>query len=98
MWPDLHCNRSKGWCNRCKVWIKPTSENAVNPPTAKERSPLRINGRVKGTMRLACQVEVSGDVIVQTRAGGPEVRPNMVWEAEAGPSRWKERWEKRHEQ
>ena len=23
MWPDLHCGDSKGWCNRCKVWVKP---------------------------------------------------------------------------
>ncbi len=97
MWPALHCNRVKGWCNRCKVWVKPESPSAVNPPTGAERSALRINGRVSGTQRLACQVKLAGDVIVHTRSGGPEVKTNMVWEASTEPSKWKERWEKRHD-
>ena len=28
-------------------------------------------------MRLACQVQVSGDVVVHTRVGGPDVKPNQ---------------------
>ena len=39
---------------------------------------LRLNGRVQGAMRLACQVEVRGDVSVQTRAGGPPPRPSLT--------------------
>jgi ferredoxin len=97
MWPGLHCGGMKGWCNRCKVWVKPLEANAVNPPTATERSPLRLNGRVRGSMRLACQVQVTGDVVVHTRAGGPEVRQTTQWDPVPGPTRWKERWEKRHE-
>jgi ferredoxin len=97
MWTDLHCKRVKGWCNRCKVWVKPETPSSVNPPTAAERMPLRLNGRVSGTMRLACQVQVLGDLTVHTRAGGPEVKSNARWEPTTEPSRWKERWEKRHE-
>jgi ferredoxin len=95
MWPALHCDRMKGWCNRCKVWVKPSDPQAVNPPTSKERSPLRLNGRVGGSLRLACQVQVSGDVIVHTRVGGPEVKQTATWDAAAEPSKWKERWDRR---
>jgi ferredoxin len=95
MWPGLHCGSVKGWCNRCKVWVKPETPNAVNPPTAAETFPLRLGGRVRGTMRLACQVQVSGDVVVHTRIGGPPVKPNIDWQPTQEPSRWKERWEKR---
>lgn len=97
MWPGLHCNRVKGWCNRCKVWVTPSSPQAVNPPTLKERSPLKLGGRVSGTLRLACQVQVQGDVVVHTRVGGPPVRDNVDWPDTSGPTKWKERWEKRHE-
>lgn len=95
MWPGLHCRRWKGWCNRCKVWVKPLGDAAVNPPTGAERAYLRLNGRVSGTLRLACQVAVNGEVEVHTRAGGSVVLANVVWEATTEPSRWKDRWEKR---
>ncbi|HEY7957106.1 MAG TPA: 2Fe-2S iron-sulfur cluster binding domain-containing protein [Polyangia bacterium] len=97
MWPGLHCNRMKGWCNRCKVWVTPETPQAINPPTAKERSPLRLNGRVHGSLRLACQVQAQGDVVVHTRVGGPEVAGNTDWPDTDEPTKWKERWEKRHE-
>ncbi|HUS68868.1 MAG TPA: 2Fe-2S iron-sulfur cluster binding domain-containing protein [Kofleriaceae bacterium] len=97
IWPGLHCNRMKGWCNRCKVWVKSDTPGAMNPPTSKERSPLRINGAVRGTMRLACQVVPTGDVIVHTRAGGPATKTNATWEASDEPTKWKERWAKRNE-
>jgi ferredoxin len=96
MWPELHCGDSKGWCNRCKVWVKPLAEGAVNPPTKKETSGFRLNGRVKGTQRLACQVQVNGEIVVHTRVGGPEVKPNAEWHADPAPSKWKERWENRN--
>jgi ferredoxin len=97
MWPSLHCERVRGWCNRCKVWVKPSQPNAVNAPTAAERFPLRPNGRVHGTLRLACQVQISDDIVVHTRAGGPPVVQTTHWEPVPGPTKWKERWEKRHE-
>lgn len=97
MWPGLHCNRMKGWCNRCKVWVRGDSPNAINPPTGQEKMPLRLNGRVSGSMRLACQVQVSGDVTVHTRAGGPEVKQDSDWQQPTMGSAWKTRWEKRHE-
>jgi ferredoxin len=95
MWPDLHCDGPGGWCNRCKVWVKPLTEGAINPPTKTETSPFRLNGRVRGNQRLACQVTVNGDVVVHTRVGGPPVKPNMNWQASPEPSKWKERWENR---
>ena len=96
MWPDLHCGDSKGWCNRCKVWVKPLAEGAVNPPTKKETSGFNLNGRVKGSQRLACQVQVNGEIAVHTRVGGPEVKRNQEWNADPAPSKWKERWENRN--
>jgi ferredoxin len=74
IWTGLRCRRVPGWCNRCKVWVKPAAPGAINEPTAKERSRLRVNGRVAGAMRLACQVELKGDVVVHTRVGGPAAR------------------------
>ncbi len=97
MWAGLHCKRVHGWCNRCKVWVKSDSPQAVNAPTSAERFPLRMNGRVVGTLRLACQATVAGDVSVHTRAGGPTVKKNANWEASPEPTKWKERWEKRHD-
>jgi ferredoxin len=95
MWPDLHCSRGSGWCNRCKVWVKPLEENAVNAPTKEETSRFRLNGRVHGNQRLACQVTVSGDVVVHTRVGGPPVETNMNWQASEENSKWKDRWNNR---
>ncbi len=97
IWPTLHCKRIQGWCNRCKVWVKPSAPNAINPPTGSERRSFRLNGRVSGTMRLACQVLVSGDVTVHTRSNGPVVAQTTEWKQVEGPTKWKERWEKRHE-
>jgi ferredoxin len=88
LWPDLHCGRRRGWCNRCKVWVRPSDESApdaLNPPTAKEQARLRLNGRVRGQMRLACQVQPRGDLRVHTRAGGPAPRPSLA----AGGPEWK---------
>lgn len=83
IWPELRCRRSHGWCNRCKVWVRADSPEAINPPTAAERTRVRLNGRVQGSMRLACQVEVRGDVRVHTRAGGPATAPSLGAEAPA---------------
>jgi ferredoxin len=96
IWPTLHCKRVQGWCNRCKVWVKSESANAINPPTSSERR-FRINGKVTGTQRLACQVTVTGDVTVHTRSNGPPVAQTTDWKQVEGPTKWKERWERRHE-
>ncbi len=95
MWPELHCESGGGWCNRCKVWVKPLAEGAVNPPTKKETSPFRLNGRVTGNQRLACQVIVSGDIVVHTRVGGPAVKANPDWQPSQENTKWKERWANR---
>jgi ferredoxin len=99
IWPGLHCGVApffaRGSCNRCKLWVSPLAEGAVNPKTRKETSGLRLNGTIpaSGNLRLACQVTVSGDVEVRTRAGGPERKPNPDWAPDPRPSKWKERWE-----
>lgn len=77
IWPGLRCRRRPGWCNRCKLWVAAETPDAINPPTVKERARLRLNGRVQGAMRLACQVTVSGDVRVHTRAGGSPAAPSL---------------------
>jgi ferredoxin len=84
LWPELHCDKRRGWCNRCKVWVRADSPDALNPPTPKEQARLRLNGRVTGDMRLACQVQPRGDVRVHTRAGGPAPRQSLA----AGGPEW----------
>jgi ferredoxin len=22
LWPELHCQKQRGWCRRCKVWVR----------------------------------------------------------------------------
>ena len=91
----LHCKRVRGWCGRCKVWATPLQSGALNEKTGAELR-VRLGGRVaaKGTMRLACQAVVSGDVEVRTRPGF-EIKETLTWDADARKSKWKERWDKR---
>ncbi len=79
MWPELHCGKSRGWCRRCKVWLKPADQNSA------------------ATEQLACKVPVQTDLVVHTRAGGPVVKANMDWQTNPEHSKWKDRWDKRHE-
>ena len=67
IWPTLRCGRRRGWCNRCKVWVRASAPTAINAPTDKEKTRLRLNGRVQGAMRLACQVQVNGDCSIETK-------------------------------
>jgi ferredoxin len=100
IWPELHCQRTMGWCNRCKVWVTGLQPNAINPRTKKEQSRYRLGGAIPpgGNMRLACQVIVQGDCEVRTRAGGPERARDAEWAPDPRDFKWRERWEKRNEE
>ncbi|HKQ68847.1 MAG TPA: 2Fe-2S iron-sulfur cluster-binding protein [Polyangiaceae bacterium] len=54
-----------GVCGTCQVWVKESAPGAANAPNLRERM-----AGVKGLRRLACQVEVTGDVEITTFAGG----------------------------
>ncbi|HEX2569830.1 MAG TPA: hypothetical protein VH877_09760 [Polyangia bacterium] len=99
LFQGFHCGSAKGWCNRCKVWATPLQPGAVNERTGAEKRRLRLNGVIPlhGTMRLACQVVVQGDVEVRTRSGF-EVKPNAEWQPDPRPFKWKERWERRNDE
>lgn len=100
IWPGLHCDRMKGWCNRCKLWATPLAPGALNERTSKEKARFRLNGRLPsgGNMRLACQVIVSGDCEVRTRAGAPPRTLNAEWAPDPRPSKWRDRWEHRNDE
>ena len=66
MWTHINC-RGNGICGRCRVWIVP-SKNNVSSLSVRERF-----HRVKGQMRLACQVHILGDIDIRTRPIGPAV-------------------------
>ena len=94
MWPQLHCRGAQphywlpllGHCGRCQVWVNPLAEGALNARTSSEKK------LPAGTVRLACEVIVSGDCEVRTRVGGPARKPSASWEADPRPWKWKERW------
>ena len=96
---ELHCNRVSGWCNRCKVWASATAPGAINPRTAKENMPLRINGALpkEGNMRLACQVIVSGDCEVRTRSGFVQSE-SLEWAPDPRHFKWRDRWDRRNDE
>jgi ferredoxin len=98
IWQGLHCS-SGGWCNRCKVWATPLEGGALNAKTSSELSGFRLGGRIPkhGTLRLACQAKISGDVEVRTRSGF-EKAPTVEWQPDPRPFKWRERWEKRNEE
>ncbi|MBI5537833.1 MAG: hypothetical protein HY898_34225 [Deltaproteobacteria bacterium] len=56
-----------GLCGCCKVWVHPSSSNALNAPNLRER----IFGMSAGR-RLACQARVQGDVDVTSMPGGDD--------------------------
>lgn len=99
LFQGFHCGGAKGWCNRCKVWATPLQPGAVNERTGAEKRRLRVNGAIPlhGTMRLACQVVVQGDVEIRTRSGF-EIEPNAEWQPDPRPFKWKERWDRRNDE
>ena len=104
IWPEIHCGNGllgrlaaiPNGCNRCKLWVSPVHPGAVNEKTRREKTRFRLNGALPriGSLRLACQVKVLGDVEVHTRATGENRARDPVWEADPRPSRWRERWAK----
>ena len=62
------------------------AEGAIN---ARAPSEKRLP---QGTVRYACEVIVSGDCEVRTRAGGPARPPSSTWERDPRPWKWQERW------
>jgi len=54
-----------GLCGLCQVWVKDSGPGSTNPRNIRES----IAG-TRGMRRLACQVQVLGDVEVTTFAGG----------------------------
>lgn len=65
----LSC-KNRGLCGQCRVWIKEGARGATSPRTWKETG--LFFRRFKGWLRLACQVQVQGDIEVFTVAGGPD--------------------------
>ena len=100
LFQGLHCKRVHGWCNRCKVWAAPLATGALNEKTSAEKRRIRLNGTIPavGTLRLACQAVVNGDVEVRTRAGFMPPAPSLTWDADPRPSKWRDRWEKRNDE
>lgn len=100
LWQGIRCcaRHPTGWCGRCKVYAKPLTPDALSPRTWAERLPLRVNGALPrvGTLRLACQTRIHGDVEVRTRSGF-EIPPSLDWPPDPRPFKWRERWEKRGE-
>lgn len=75
-----------GACGRCRVWVSGAA-GALNPPTAMER----LHPTVRGSLRLACQVHVQGDLEVTTRAGWEDHAPVITGAGEAGALAWRNR-------
>ncbi len=68
MWTHINC-RGMGICGRCRIWVLSNKSNVSKPSLIRER----LVHRVKGDLRLACQVRITGDVEIKTRPLGPAV-------------------------
>ena len=89
-WVSYHCP-GIGLCPGvgCKVWVQERQKDATSPRTFLER--IRPGHR-GGTIRLACQTHVLGDVEVRTQPGALlDNVPNMKWDPDTRPARWKDR-------
>lgn len=66
MWTHINC-LGNGVCGRCRVWLL-SPVDTVSSLSLRERFHL-----VRGKQRLACQMQILGDVEVRTRPIGPAV-------------------------
>jgi ferredoxin len=69
----LSCH-GRGFCGTCLVGVDDTSH--LSPPTPREAKWLARHATPEASVRLSCQAQVKGDVIVTT---SPEVKPG--WRA-----------------
>jgi ferredoxin len=88
MWTHINC-LGNGICGRCRVWILPAPSSASRP-SLRERF-----HRVKGEMRLACQLRIVGDIDVRTRPIGPTVTVARSPD-ELGPASYKAEADRRY--
>lgn len=90
-WADrfYRCKNDSGHClgSGCRVWVTERTPGALSPRTLWER----IRPTHFGTIRLACQAVVQGDVDVRTQPGALESKPNARWEPDARHFKWQER-------
>src|SRR5262245_5550873 len=86
-WKSYNCG-GRGLCPGagCTVWVTEREPQAAGSKTGREK----LHFRMRGTMRLACQAHVQGECEVRSQPGAMmEQRPNMTWEPDPAPSRWK---------
>jgi ferredoxin len=88
MWTHVNC-LGNGICGRCRVWVLP-ARASVSRPSLRERF-----HRVKGEMRLACQLRIVGDVEVRTRPIGPTIAVAQSLD-ELAPASYKAEAERRY--
>jgi ferredoxin len=88
-WAAYHCP-GIGMCPGagCRVWVLERQKDATSPRTFLER----IRPGHKGTIRLACQTQVLGEIEVRTQPGALlDNVPQMKWDPDPRPARWKDR-------
>ena len=88
-WANYHCP-GIGLCPGvgCKVWVTELEKDATSPRTRREK----IRPSHRGTIRLACQALVLGDVEVRTQPGALlDNVPKMKWDPDERHWRWKDR-------
>jgi ferredoxin, 2Fe-2S len=72
----MHACGGKGRCTTCKMIVVEGPER-LSPMTAAEHDYLR-QGAIKNNERLACQVKVLGDVVVQVPDEGK--LPHVIYD------------------
>lgn len=75
----LRLCKGRGLCGGCKAWV----DGATNERTAAEK----LRPGLQGSLRLACQAAVAGDLQVRTRPGGPGPLQSNALEVSGPPKR-----------
>ena len=71
MWPELHCERGSGWCNRCKVWVKAASDLKDMGPKFVQSfgdQAMCITGQLAASVNAATNVQANVSVSVSVSA------------------------------